>query len=238
MCKNVDSPEPRQRRSDKLSSRAGFAESRLRREPRRSRIAHLARAQTRRHAADHDGVRSRSGCPGRHRPVLPGRALVARFVGQNEIEIVRQNEWLKRLTSLCAAQHASHIRSNEGSIARPCPASRRRTWRSCDFQHVEVGAQRKSVRRLEPERRTQNDHLRVLTSRQGRADRFHSSHLGRSGELPEKEKSRPPEISLRQNPRPRRKNGQPIATRRKTEEKTTKERTPAKEQTMDLAAYV
>ena len=62
-----------------------------------------------------------------------------------------------------------------------------------------VGAQRKSVRRLEPERRTQNDDLRLFAPRQGRADRFHAGHLGRSRQLPEKEKSRSLEIPFRQN---------------------------------------
>ncbi len=84
---------------------------------------------------------------------------------------------------------------------------------SCHVEHVQSAAQRKSVRRLEPERRTQNDHLRLFTPRQRRADRFNSRHLGRSSELPEKEKSRPSEVSLRQNSRPCRKGGRSLRAR-------------------------
>src|ERR1700730_5070472 len=65
--------------------------------------------------------------------------------------------------------------------------------------------------------------MRLLISRQGRTDCFHSGHLGRSGELPEKEKSRPSEIPLRQSPRPRRKNGRPLRARRETQTETAEE---------------
>ncbi len=45
------------------------------------------------------------------------------------------------------------------------------------LEHVQVSAQRQSVRRLEPERRTQNNDLRLFTSRQGRTDSFNSRQM-------------------------------------------------------------
>src|SRR6266487_1573131 len=129
--------------------------------------------------------------------MLPGRPLAARFVRRDEAQEFCENERLKRPSGLCAAQHVGYVRSNKRSVARTSSASRTRTCRSCNVEHVESDAQRKSVRRLEPERRTQNNDLRLLASRQTRTNRFYSGHLGRSRQLFEKEESRPPEISLR-----------------------------------------
>ena len=70
-----------------------------------------------------------------------------------------------------------------------------------------------SLRRLEPERRTQDDDLRLLTARKRRTDRFHSGHLERSGELFEKEKRRAAEISFRPSAHARRKTGRPLRTK-------------------------
>src|SRR5712691_8169018 len=85
---------------------------------------------------------------------------------------------------------------------------------------VESGAERESVPRLEPERRTQNHDLRLFAPRQGRTDRFNSRHLGGSRELSEKEKGGSPEIPLRSSPRSRRKNGRPLRIGRETQTKT------------------
>src|SRR5204863_331436 len=170
-------------------------------QPGGSRAAHLAREKEGRRATDDDGVRSRSRRAGRHRPMLSGWPLAARLVRRNEIEIIRQDERLKRFAGLRSAQHARDIRSNQGFIPRARATFGTRTWKPCDLEHVESGAKRKSVRRLEPERRTQNNDLRLFASRQRRADRFHASDLGRSRQLPEKEKSRAAEVPFRQNSR-------------------------------------
>ena len=183
-----------------------FADAGLGGQPGGSRVAHLAREKDRRRAPHDDGVRSRSRRARRHCSMLSGRALAARLVRQNEIEIVREDERLKRFTGLRAAQHAGHVRSNQGFIPRARATFGTRTWKPCDLEHVESGAKRKSVRRLEPERRTQDHDLRLLSPRQGRADRFNAGNLGRSRQLFEKEKSRSPEILLRQDSRSRRKN--------------------------------
>src|SRR6267143_681545 len=133
--------------------------------------------------------------------MLSGRTLAARFVRRVKIKIVRQNERLERLASLRAAQHAGLVRSNQRLIARARATSGTRTWKSRDFEHVEVGAERKGVRGLEPERRTQNDNLCLQSAREGRTDRLHAGKVGRSRDLPKKEKSRSPQIPLRQNSR-------------------------------------
>src|SRR5438552_592918 len=137
-------------------------------------------------------------------PHLQDRPLAARFVRRNEIEIIRQDERLKRFAGLRPAQHAREIRSNQGFIPRARATFGTRTWKPCDLEHVESGAKRKSVRRLEPERRTQDHNLRLLSPRQGRADRFNAGKLRRSGQLFDKEKSQSPEIPLRQDSRSRR----------------------------------
>src|ERR1700730_18053393 len=223
MGENGEGLERGQQSDDGLLSRTGFADARLGGEPGRSRIAYVACAQEQGLGSNHDGVRSRSGRAGRHRAVFSGWTLAARFVRQNEIEIVRQDERLKRFAGLRAAQYAGNVRSDQRSVARACSASRTRTWRPCYLQHVESGAERKSVRRLEPERRTQNDDLRLLPSRQRRADRFHAGHMGRSRQLPEKEKSRSPEIPFRSNVSPGQKNGRPLRAGRETQTETTEE---------------
>jgi bifunctional non-homologous end joining protein LigD len=37
--------------------------------------------------------------------------MASRFVRQNETKIVRENEWIERAASLCAAKYTSHLRS-------------------------------------------------------------------------------------------------------------------------------
>src|SRR5262249_28608903 len=223
MGANGDGLERKQQSSNELLPRQQSADAGLGREPGRSRAPHVAREKGRYRPPYYDGVRSRSRRAGRHRPMLPGRVLAARFVEQNEIEIVRQDERLEKLSRLRAAEHVGDVRSNERFIARARPTSRARTWKSRHLEHVENRTERKSVRRLEPERRTQNDDLRLLVARQGRTERFNSGHLGRSCQLFKKEKSRSFEIPLRPSPRPCRKKGGPLRARRKTETKTAEE---------------
>ena len=98
--------------------------------------------------------------------MLPGRALAARFVRQNETEIVCQNVWLERTADLRAAEYACDLRSDQGFVARLSPNISNASIAILSLEHVESGAQGKSVRRLEPERRTQNNHLRLFTPRQ------------------------------------------------------------------------
>src|SRR6266496_1821297 len=100
------------------------ADARLSRKPGRFGAAYVTLAQKQRRTPDNDGVRSRSRPACRHRPMLPGRALAARFVRQNEIEVVRQNERLKGPSSVRAAQYGSYLCWNEEFIARTCATSR------------------------------------------------------------------------------------------------------------------
>src|SRR5207244_13084731 len=115
----------------------------------------------------------------RHSSVLSGLALAARLIRQNEIKVVREDERVKKFTVLRAAQHADHVRSNQGFIPRARATFGTRTWKPCDLEHVESGAERESIRRLEPERRTQDHDLRLFAPREGRAYRIYAAHLRR-----------------------------------------------------------
>ena len=55
------------------------------------------------------------------------------------------------------------------------------------FENGESVAQRKNLRRLEPERRAQDDDLRLLAARERAADRLHAGDLGGSRDDVEKE---------------------------------------------------
>ena len=110
------------------------------------------------------------------------------LLGEMKLKIFCQDERLKRSAGLRAAQYGGDVRSNEGTFSRDRGASRARAWRPCHLEHVEGAAERQSFRRLEPERRAQDDDLRLFPSCQGRTDSLDSGHLGRSRGLPEKEK--------------------------------------------------
>src|SRR2546429_6858220 len=109
--------------------------------------------------------------------MLPGRDLATRFIRQDEVEILRENEWLKRFAVVRAAKHSSDLRRHQRFVALSGPTSRARASRSCHIEHVQGSAQRESVRRLEPERRTQNHHLRLFTPCERRTDCFHACEM-------------------------------------------------------------
>src|SRR5438132_3439817 len=88
--------ERKQQSHDELLSRTGFAHTNLGGEPRRSRAAHVALTEKQHRTPDHDGVRSRSRCAGRHCPMLPGRPLATGFACAYKIKELRENERLKR----------------------------------------------------------------------------------------------------------------------------------------------
>src|SRR5207247_5009232 len=96
-------------------------------------------------------------------------------------------------------------------------------YRLGHLKHVQGGAQKQSVRRLEPERRAQNHGLCLFAPRARRTDRLYSCPLERSGKLPEKEKRRAFEIPLRSGRRPRRKIWGPFRDGRKTQTKAADE---------------
>src|SRR5882762_5027109 len=111
--------------------------------------------------------------------MLSGGPMASRFVRQNETKIVRENEWIERAASLCAAKYTSHLRSDQRFVALSRSIPGKRACGSRHLEHVQGSAQRQSVRRLESERRTQNDHLRRFTAGQRRADCFNSGRLER-----------------------------------------------------------
>src|SRR5436190_118836 len=100
-----------QRAHDKLLLCAGSTDAGLGGKSRRSGAAHVPLVQEQYQPPNDDGVRSRSGCARRYRPMLSGRPMVARFVRRNEIETVREDERLKRSASLRAPEYAGHLRS-------------------------------------------------------------------------------------------------------------------------------
>jgi len=100
-----------------------------------------------------------------------------------------KNERIEGTAGLRAAEYFGDLRSNQGFVALSGPISGARACKFGHLEHVQGSAQRQSVRRLEPERRTQNDDLRLFSPCEGRTDRFNPSNLERSGKMPEKEKS-------------------------------------------------
>jgi bifunctional non-homologous end joining protein LigD len=67
------------------------------------------------------------GAPAGHRAMLSGWDLAARAAGRNEIESVRKNERLQRLTSVCAAEHGSDLRPDQRFVRSLGPTSGTRT---------------------------------------------------------------------------------------------------------------
>ena len=76
-------------------------------------------------------------------------------------------------------------------------ASRTRASAARHLQNVEGVAQRKNLRRLEPERRTQDDDLRLFPARKGTADRLDSGELEGSGKRFEKEECEASYVHIR-----------------------------------------
>ena len=79
-------------------------------------------------------------------------------------------------------------------------ASRTRASETGRFENGEGVAHRESVRRLEPERRTQNDRKRLLAPGEGTADRFHTSDMGGSCDGPQEKEGAAPGFLFRSRP--------------------------------------
>ena len=102
---------------------------------------------------------------------------------------------------------AGDLRSNEGFIARPRGASGARASETGRLENGQSVADRKSVCRLEPERRTQDDRERLLAPGEGTADGFDASHMGGSRDDPEEEKREASRLHFRPRPAARGKTG-------------------------------
>src|SRR2546423_14282308 len=155
--------------------------------------------------------------------MLPGRSLASRFAGGNEIEKLGENVRLKRAPGLCAAQHRGDVRRHQSVVARSRRAFGARTP---ETRHLENGAgtsRRKSVRRLEPERRTQNDGERLLTPRERAADGFDAGDLGRGAKLPQEEKREPARVPVRSGSATRGENGRLVRAGRNAEAEDSEE---------------
>ena len=136
--------ERRQPARHALLPRSGSADAGLGRQPGRHRIAHLARAQEGCRPAHDDGVRPRSRRAGRHRPMLPGWTLAARFACRHETEELGEDFRLERFAGLRAAQHR-----RRPSIK---PRIYRARWRSIWSANIRNWSFQKWRRRCGPER--------------------------------------------------------------------------------------
>src|SRR4030095_14562590 len=119
--------ERRQPADNALLSRQRSAHARLGRQPRRSRVAHIAVAQKQHRTPDDDGVRSRPWRSFQYCSMLPGWSLATRVTERNEIESVRQDERLKRFTSVCAAEYSGDLRPDQRFVPLVSPTSGTRT---------------------------------------------------------------------------------------------------------------
>src|SRR6266513_1938385 len=132
--------------------------------------------------------------------MLPGRPLAPRSLSGNEIEELGENFRFERIAGLRAAQYRRNLRRHEGIVARPGRTLGTRTSKACHFQNGARVARRKSIRRLEPERRTQDDDKRLFAARQGAADSLDAGDLGRGRELLEEKECEAPCLPVGQGP--------------------------------------
>src|SRR5881394_421363 len=131
--------------------------------------------------------------------MLPGRSLVARVARGNEIEMLGEDFRFERLAGLRPAQYGRYVRRHESVIARARGTFGARTPEARHFENGSGLARRKGVRRLEPERRTQDDGECLFAPREGAADRFDAGDLGRSAKLPEEKEREAAGLPIRQS---------------------------------------
>src|SRR5436190_504512 len=72
-----------------------------------------------------------------------------------------------------------HLRRDKAGRARACPGPRAPPPGARRLRHEEGAAPRQGARRLEPERRAQDDGVRLLAARPRAADGVHAARLGR-----------------------------------------------------------
>src|SRR6266404_3296747 len=128
--------------------------------------------------------------------MLPGRSLAARAARRNEIKMLGENVRLERTAGLRAAKYRCDVRSNQGALPRARGTSGTRAREVRHFENGEGVPGRESVRRLEPERRTQDDGERLLVARQGAAYGLDAGDVGGSGEHLEEEMRETPRFPV------------------------------------------
>ncbi len=178
----LDPDRPHQRRQ--LHARAGPADADLAREPGRHRAAHLAGAGGESRAPDDDGVRPRPRNAGGDRGMLRGRARAARPVRSARARQRREDVGVEGLAGVRAAEHADRLPRDQAVRAargRGARAAHARAGRLADDQ---AAAAREGARRLEPERRAQDDRHRVLAPRSRAADGVDARDLGGGAGMP------------------------------------------------------
>ena len=129
-------------------------------------------------ASDERRVRSRPGRPGRHRPVLRGRAVLRGLFSQLGLESLVKTSGSKGmqlylpLNSPVGYEQTKTVRQADRRAAGGADAGAR------GEPDDQADSRRQGVRRLEPERLPQDDGERLLGARARAADRVDPAALG------------------------------------------------------------
>ena len=169
---------------DRLLRRRRPPDDRVAGQPRRPRAAPVARARRRSARADDPRVRPRPGPAGHDRRVLARGPRAARGLRAARAAGVPEDLRLEGHAGLRAAQHAHHLRPHEAVRPRGGAAARAPRPQARGLRDGQVAAHRQGVRRLEPERRAQDDGRRVLAARPRAADGLHAADAGRRSRRP------------------------------------------------------
>ncbi len=95
--------------------------------------------------------------------------------------VVRQDVRLQGPPGLRAAERPGHLRRHQAVRAGGRRAAREAAPEADRLAHDQVAARRQGADRLEPERRAQDDRLRVLAAREAAPDGLDAGDLGRGG---------------------------------------------------------
>ena len=180
----VDAGAPQGREDHQLRPGPRRGDAGLAGQPRRPRAAHAdAPRQTPTRGlerADDDRLRPRPRRAGRRCSSAAGRARAAGHVRAPGAAGVREDLGLQGHAGLRAAQRPGrHLRADQGLRQGGGRAAGGRGRRPGGLAPGQAPAAGQGARRLEPERRQQDDRLRVLAARARAADGLDAADLGR-----------------------------------------------------------
>ena len=124
-------------------------------------------------------LRSRSGGARQHRAVLPGGCVAAQHLLGAGAGELRENFRFEGAADLCAPQYHRQLRRDQAVRARAGAFARAAASGAGCFRHEESAPHGEDSSRLEPERRPQDDGVRVLATGQGAARRYPRQSSGR-----------------------------------------------------------
>src|ERR1700678_1141803 len=111
--------------------------------------------------------------------MLPGRAVAARNLRALRIAKLPEDFRVQGTADPRSAQHSNYLRIDEDFFPRAGAVARARPSGTGGVGHEEAGANWKSSRRLEPERRTQDHSGGVLAAGAGASHGFNAGDVGR-----------------------------------------------------------